>query len=83
MRQLARDFWKQGLRVRDNLDLVNDCSGNSLMLRGVDQILKRIRKQGSLALLRSEVHHRGVDDWDTDAAGQNWWVASANPGFPR
>ena len=60
----------------DNLDLVNRLFRQLLDAEGRrPNTEKDSEKQGSLALLRSEVHHRGVDDWDTrDAAGQNWWV---------
>ena len=60
----------------DNLDLVNRLFRQLLDAEGRRPNTETdSEKQGSLALLRSEVHHRGVDDWDTrDAAGQNWWV---------
>lgn len=71
----------------DNLDLTNRLFRQLLDAEGRNPVGKPDpRKDGSLALLRSEAHRRDVDDWrERDRAGQDWWMVDQlrpNPAPP-
>jgi len=63
----------------DNLDLINRLYRQLLDAEGRDPVGKPdLKRQGSLARLRSEVHYPRsalIEDWpDRDRNGQQWWI---------